>query len=111
IRDVTATVETIDLLTSSILSKKLAAGLDGLVMDVKFGSGAFMDNAEDARRLAESLVLVANQAGLPTLALLTDMNEPLASHAGNAVEIAYIADYLAGRQKQPRFHEVTVELS
>ena len=66
IRDVTATVESIDLITASILSKKLAAGLDGLVMDVKFGSGAFMDNADDARKLAESLVLVANGAGLPT---------------------------------------------
>ena len=65
IRDVTATVESIDLITASILSKKLAAGLDGLVMDVKFGSGAFMDNADDARKLAESLVLVANGAGLP----------------------------------------------
>jgi thymidine phosphorylase len=81
------------------------------VMDVKFGSGAFMDNAADARALAESLVLVANGAGLPTSALLTDMNEPLASAAGNAVEVAYAADYLTGRRREPRFHEVTVELS
>jgi thymidine phosphorylase len=111
IRDVTATVESIDLITASILSKKLAAGLQGLVMDVKFGSGAFMDNAADARALAESLVLVANGAGLPTSALLTDMNEPLASAAGNAVEVAYVADYLTGRRREARFHEVTVELS
>ncbi len=111
IRDVTATVESIDLITASILSKKLAAGLQGLVMDVKFGSGAFMNNAADARALAESLVLVANGAGLPTSALLTDMNEPLASAAGNAVEVAYIADYLTGRRRERRFHEVTVELS
>jgi thymidine phosphorylase len=111
IRDVTATVESIDLITASILSKKLAAGLHGLVMDVKFGTGAFMDNAADARALAESLVLVANGAGLPTSALLTDMNEPLASAAGNAVEVAYIADYLTGRRREARFHEVTVELS
>lgn len=110
IRDVTATVESIDLITASILSKKLAAGLQGLVMDVKFGSGAFMDNAADARALAESLVLVANGAGLPTSALLTDMNEPLASAAGNAVEVAYIADYLTGRRRERRFHEVNVEL-
>jgi len=110
IRDVTATVESIDLITASILSKKLAAGLQGLVMDVKFGSGAFMDNAKDARALAESLVLVANGAGLPTSALLTDMNEPLASAAGNAVEVAYIVDYLTGRRREKRFHEVTVEL-
>jgi thymidine phosphorylase len=111
IRDVTATVESIDLITASILSKKLAAGLQGLVMDVKFGSGAFMDNAADARALAESLVLVANGAGLPTSALLTDMNEPLASAAGNAVEVAYIVDYLTGRRREPRFHGVTVALS
>jgi thymidine phosphorylase len=111
IRDVTGTVESIDLITASILSKKLAAGLHGLVMDVKFGSGAFMDNAADARSLAESLVLVANGAGLPTSALLTDMNEPLAYVAGNAVEVAYIADYLTGRRREVRFHEVTVELS
>ncbi|MEE1611750.1 thymidine phosphorylase [Microvirga sp. CF3016] len=111
IRDVTATVESIDLITASILSKKLAAGLQGLVMDVKFGSGAFMDNAEDARKLAESLVLVANGAGLPTSALLTDMNEALASSAGNAVEMAYAVDYLTGRRREKRFHAVTVELS
>jgi len=110
-RAVTATVESIDLITASILSKKLAAGLQGLVMDVKFGSGAFMSNAADARSLAESLVLVANGAGLRTSALLTDMNEPLASAAGNAVEVAYIADYLTGRRRERRFHEVTVELS
>jgi thymidine phosphorylase len=111
IRDVTATVESIDLITASILSKKLAAGLQGLVMDVKFGSGAFMDNAKDARKLAESLVLVANGAGLPTSALLTDMDEPLASAAGNAVEMAYAVEYLTGRRREKRFHEVTVELS
>lgn len=110
IRDVTGTVESIDLITASILSKKLAAGLQGLVMDVKFGSGAFMGNAADARALAESLVLVANGAGLPTSALLTDMNQPLASAAGNAVEVAYIADYLTGRRREARFHEVNVEL-
>ena len=111
IRDVTATVESIDLITASILSKKLAAGLQGLVMDVKFGSGAFMANAADARALAESLVLVANGAGLPTSALLTDMNEPLASSAGNALEVGYIVDYLTGKRREPRFHEVTVALS
>src|SRR3954463_2398360 len=111
IRDVTATVESIDLITASILSKKLAAGLHGLVMDVKCGSGAFMSNAKDAKALAESLVLVANGAGLPTSALLTDMKEPLASTAGNAVEVAYAVEYLTGRRREPRFHEVTVALS
>jgi len=110
IRDVTATVESLDLITASILSKKLAAGLQGLVMDVKFGSGAFMSDPADARALAESLVLVAGGAGLPTSALLTDMDQPLASAAGNAVEIAYTMDYLTGRRREPRFHAVTVAL-
>jgi thymidine phosphorylase len=111
IRDVTATVESIDLITASILSKKLAAGLQGLVMDVKFGSGAFMATPQEARALADSLVQVANGAGLPTSAVLTDMHEPLASAAGNAVEISYAVDYLTGRHRHPRFHEVTVMLS
>ena len=111
IRDVTATVESVDLITASILAKKLAAGLQALVMDVKFGSGAFMTDVDDARALARSLVLVANGAGLRTSALLTDMNEPLASAAGNAIEIAYTADYLTGRRREPRFHEVTVTLA
>jgi len=110
IRDVTGTVESIDLITASILAKKLAAGLHGLVMDVKVGSGAFMATLEDARALAESLVLVANGAGLPTSAILTDMHEPLASAAGNAVEVAYTVDYLTGARREPRFHAVTVAL-
>jgi thymidine phosphorylase len=110
IRDVTATVESLDLITASILSKKLAAGLEGLVMDVKFGSGAFMRDIDDARALADSLVLVANGAGLPTVALLTDMNQPLASAAGNAVELAYVIDYLTGARREPRFHAATVAL-
>jgi thymidine phosphorylase len=108
IRDVTGTVESLDLITASILSKKLAAGLQGLVMDVKFGSGAFMREEADARALAESLVLVANGAGLPTTALLTDMNQPLASAAGNTLEVAYVIDYLTGARREPRFHEITV---
>lgn len=110
IRDVTATVEAIPLITASILSKKLAAGLHGLAMDVKFGSGAFMSEFGQAQALAEALVGVANGAGLPTTALLTDMNEPLASAAGNALEVAYALDHLTGRRREPRFHEVTVAL-
>ena len=110
VRDVTATVESLDLITASILSKKLAAGLDGLVMDVKWGAGAFMAEQEEAVALTRSIVEVANGAGLPTRALLTDMNEPLASSAGNAVEVAYAVDYLAGRRQEPRFHAVTVAL-
>ncbi len=110
IRDVTATVESIPLITASILSKKLAAGLHGLAMDVKFGKGAFMARFEDAEELALSLATVATGAGLPTTALLTDMNEPLASSAGNALEVRYAIDYLIGAKREPRMHEVTVAL-
>jgi thymidine phosphorylase len=110
IRDVTATVESIPLITASILSKKLAAGLHGLAIDVKFGKGAFMARFEDAEKLALSLATVATGAGLPTTALLTDMNEPLASAAGNALEVRYAIDYLAGAKCEPRMHEVTVAL-
>jgi thymidine phosphorylase len=113
IRDVTATVESIDLITASILSKKLAAGLHGLVLDVKCGNGAFMADFAAARGLAESLVSVANGAGLPTRALITDMNEPLAPAAGNAVEVAHAVDFLTGGHARPenrRIEAVTVEL-
>lgn len=110
IRDVTGTVESIDLITASILSKKLAAGLHGLVMDVKVGSGAFMTSMTEARALASRIVAVANGAGLATAALLTDMDGPLASAAGNAVEVAYVVEYLTGRRREPRFHAVTVAL-
>ncbi|MGE7154191.1 thymidine phosphorylase [Methylorubrum rhodesianum] len=111
IRDVTGTVESLDLITASILSKKLAAGLQGLVMDVKTGSGAFMASRAEARALAESIVTVANAAGLRTRALVTDMDAPLASSAGNAVEVAYAVDYLTGRAREPRFHAVTLALA
>jgi len=111
IRDVTATVESIPLITASILSKKLAAGLQGLVLDVKTGSGAFMAKAEDARELARSLVDVANGAGLRTTALLTDMNEPLASAAGNALEVQNAVDFLTGAQRDPRLEVVVLALA
>ena len=110
IRDVTATVESIPLITASILSKKLAAGLQGLVMDVKTGSGAFMATLDGARDLARSLAHVATGAGLPTDALITDMNEPLASAAGNAVEVQNAVDYLTGAKRDPRLHAVTKAL-
>jgi len=110
IRDVTATVESIPLITASILAKKLAAGLHGLVMDVKSGSGAFMATPEGADELARSLVDVAVGAGLPTIALITDMNEPLASDAGNAVEVLNAVDYLTGARRDARLHEVTLAL-
>lgn len=110
IRDVTATVESVPLITASILSKKLAAGLGGLVLDVKCGNGAFMDDRKKARELAESLVQVANGSGLPTTAILTDMNQPLASAAGNAVEITNCIDFLTGRHVDSRLWDVTVAL-
>lgn len=110
VRDVTATVESIPLITASILSKKLAAGLDGLVMDVKVGNGAFMTRQRDAVELATSLASVATGAGLPTVALLTAMDQPLASVAGNAVEVRYIVDYLTGTRREARFHQVVVAL-
>ena len=110
IRDVTATVESIALITASILSKKLAAGLQALVMDVKTGSGAFMPTLEGSRDLAASIVGVANGAGLPTAALITDMNEPLASAAGNALEVLNAVDYLTGARRDARLHAVTLAL-
>ena len=94
IRDATGTVESLSLIVASILSKKLAAGLDALVMDVKFGSGAFLAAREDADELAQALVDVAGGAGLPTVALLTDMDEVLGTTAGNAVEVREAIDYL-----------------
>src|SRR5271167_4910462 len=110
IRDVTATVESVALITASILSKKLAAGLEGLVMDVKTGSGAFMPMLNGARELATSIARVANDAGLPTVSLITDMNEPLASAAGNAVEVRNAVDYLTGAQRDKRLYRVTIAL-
>lgn len=110
IRDVTATVESIAMITSSILSKKLAAGLEMLVMDVKTGSGAFMPSRGKSMALAQSIVAVGNGAGMKTAALLTDMNEPLAPCAGNAIEVRCAIDYLTGELRPPRLHEVTLAL-
>ncbi|WP_310618678.1 thymidine phosphorylase [Flexibacterium corallicola] len=109
IRDITATVESIDLITASVLSKKLSAGLQSLVLDVKWGSGAFMSSYEDAKALAESLVRVANGAGTKTTALLTDMNESLASAAGNAVEVINAVQFLDGSHIDNRLWDVTVK--
>ena len=110
IRDITATVESVALITASILSKKLAAGLQGLVMDVKTGSGAFMATLDGARELAASIATVANDAGLKTVSLITDMNEPLASAAGNAVEMRNAVDYLTGARRDARLDRVTIAL-
>ncbi len=110
IRDITGTVESIPLITASILAKKLAAGLEGLVMDVKSGNGAFMATLEDARHLARNIVAVADGAGLATSALITDMNEPLADAAGNAVEVRHAVEHLTGRRLDPRLQEIVLAL-
>ena len=110
IRDVTGTVESIDLITASILSKKLAAGLEGLVLDVKLGNGAFLADPQQAEALARSLVDGANGAGCRTSALLTDMNEPLASAAGNSLETRNAIELLAGTADDQRLRGVTLAL-
>lgn len=96
LRDVTGTVESVGLITASILSKKLAATLDALVMDVKVGSAAFMKTRQQAQTLADSLVRVGRAAGLPTIALLTDMDQPLGHAIGNAIEVNESLDVLEG---------------
>jgi thymidine phosphorylase len=114
VRDVTATVESVPLITASILSKKLAAGLQGLVLDVKVGSGAFTQDLAHAQALAASLVRVARGAGLPTTALITDMNQVLGHSAGNALELRETLDFLTGRDpttaREPRLLMVTLAL-
>ncbi len=111
IRDVTATVESVDLITASILSKKLAAGLESLILDVKCGSGAFMKTPDEARALAHALVDAANGAGCKTAALISDMNQPLAPALGNAVEVAVCMEVMAGNTAvAPRLYDLTVGL-
>ena len=111
IRDVTATVESVDLITASILAKKLAAGLEGLILDVKCGSGAFMKTPQDAEALARALVDASNGAGCKTEAMITDMNAPLAPALGNAVEVAVCMEVLSGNAAAaPRLYELTVAL-
>ncbi len=109
VRDVSGTVESIDLITASILSKKLAAGLGALVLDVKAGSGAFMATEEDALALAEALVATANGAGCKTSALLTDMDQPLSRNVGNAVEVVDVMATLSD-PRPSRLVEVTLAL-
>ncbi|WP_127995904.1 thymidine phosphorylase [Piscinibacter defluvii] len=111
IRDVTATVESVALITASILSKKLAAGVRALVMDVKVGNGAFCPTLPEAHALARSLVEVARGAGLPTRALVTDMNQCLGTTAGNALEVQECLAALAGAPAEPRLREVTLALA
>jgi thymidine phosphorylase len=109
VRDVTGTVDSVDLITASILSKKLAAGLDGLVLDVKCGTGAFMKTMDAAEQLAQSLVQVANLAGCPTIALITTMDEPIAPAAGNALEIDASLRVLTG-QDYGLLREISLDL-
>lgn len=111
IRDVTGTVESLDLITASILSKKLAAGLQGLVMDVKFGSGAFMPDYARARELAESITGVCNGAGVRCAALMTDMDQVLGRTAGNAVEVREAIAFLRHENIDARLYDVTMALT
>jgi len=111
LRDVTATVESVPLITASILSKKLAAGLDALVMDVKVGNGAFCTDTLAAEALARSLVDVAAGAGLPTHVVISDMNQVLGHSAGNAVEVREAIDFLTGAEREPRLLALTLALA
>src|SRR3954451_7182507 len=111
IRDATGTVESLPLIVASILSKKLAAGLHALVMDVKVGSGAFMPTREQADELARAIVEVAQGNGLATTAMLTDMDRVLGRTAGNALEVRESIDHLTGAASDPRLREVTIALS
>jgi pyrimidine-nucleoside phosphorylase len=109
LRDVTGTVPSIPLITASIMSKKLAEGLDALVLDVKWGSGAFMKTLDNARALAKSMVDTGKRMGVPTAALLTDMNQPLGRMAGNANEVNESVDCLLGKGPADMM-EVTLQL-
>ena len=111
VRDATATVDSMPLIISSILGKKLAEGLDGLVMDVKVGSGAFMREADNGFQLADDIRKVAESAGLACTALVTDMDQPLSRSAGNALEIREALGYLTGKRRENRFHRVTIAVA
>jgi thymidine phosphorylase len=106
VRDSTATVASEPLIVASILGKKLCEGLDGLVMDIKVGNGAFMPEIEAGRRLARELCDVASAAALPCTAILTDMHIPLSWSAGNGLELLEVMEYLGGEKRNPRFDEV-----
>ena len=110
VRDVTGTVESLDLIVASILSKKLAAGLEGLVLDVKFGTGAWFAAYDRTKNLAQTLVDVACGAGLLCVALMTDMNEILGRTAGNAIEVREAIAFLRGENMDPRLYDVTMGL-
>ncbi|MCK0744496.1 thymidine phosphorylase [Chromohalobacter nigrandesensis] len=111
VRDITATVESLPLIVASILGKKLACGLDTLVMDVKVGNGAFMPTAKASRELADAIVAIGSGAGTPTSVLLTDMNQPLADCAGNALEVHEALRLLRGEGRDSRLYQVTHALA
>ena len=111
VRDATATVDSLPLIVASILGKKLCEGLDGLVMDIKVGNGAFMTEAVAGGRLAVNIRSVAHSAGLPCTAVLSDMNQPLSRSAGNALEVREVIDYLSGNHREQRFHDVSSRIA
>jgi thymidine phosphorylase len=110
VRDVTATVDSISLITASILSKKLAAGSDALVLDVKTGSGATLTDPDEARKLAQTLVEVASKAGLKASAWITAMDQPLTDRVGNSLELSAVLDVLSGRSEQPLLLSLSLAL-
>ena len=110
VRDVSTTVESISLITASILSKKLAEGLSHLVIDLKYGNGAYMESLDDARKLAKSIVQIAKLAGTKTTAIITDMNQVLGKTVGNALEVVEAIEYLQCKNVDSRLHEITIEL-
>jgi thymidine phosphorylase len=111
VRDTTATVESSALIAASILSKKLASGIKSLVMDIKVGSGAFMDTPEKAQELAETIVSIASSVGTPTTAFITDMNEALGRNIGNTLEVVETVEYLTGKNIDAKLDAITKELA
>jgi thymidine phosphorylase len=110
-RDVCATVESIPLITGSIMSKKLAAGINGLVMTVPFGSGAFMKTEKRAKELAESLIDVASGAGVPMIALISDLTEVLGDSVGSGLQVLEVIRFLTGQHREPRLMETVLALA